>query len=86
MIQGDTVRLKVHFKSFEGQKINVDDVKLIIYKSDKTVLETITEVVNDGDGRFYYDYTANEDFTFEFSGTHNAKPILVRDSVKVTYI
>jgi len=86
MIQGDTVRLQVQFKSFEGQLINVNDVKLVIYKSDKTVLETITDVINQGMGRYYYDYTANEDFTFEFIGTYNDKPILVRDSVKVTYI
>lgn len=89
MYQGDSVRLKVKFKSFTGQPINPVDVKLIIYDNQKNIIETITDLVQEGTGQFYYDYVpANElnEFIFEFVGSYQNKPILSRGKVEVKFI
>ncbi|WP_279401174.1 hypothetical protein [Piscibacillus salipiscarius] len=39
--KGDTVRLKVHFKSLNGQSVNPVDVYLTIYDKDQTEIESI---------------------------------------------
>ncbi|EHL78975.1 hypothetical protein [Bacillus smithii] len=90
MLQGDTVRLKCHFKTFDGQLIDPTDVKLTIYKSDKTVIEQIQldDTNKENVGVFYYDYTpASEldEFIFEFAGSVNNKPILQREKVKIQF-
>lgn len=87
MYQGDTVRLKVNFKSFTGQAVNPVNPTLTIYKTDQTVVETITDLVNEGTGQYYYDYVPElSEFIFEFSGQYNDKPILVREKVETKFI
>lgn len=89
MYQGDTIRLKVNFKTFNGQSVDPTEIKLTIYKTDKTVVETITDLVQEGTGQYYYDYSPAielSEFIFEFSGRYNNKPILVRDKVQVKFI
>jgi len=66
------------------------DVKLTIYKSDKTVIEQIQldDTNKENVGVFYYDYTpASEldEFIFEFAGSVNNKPILSREKVKIQF-
>lgn len=91
MYKGDTIRLKVNFKTFTGQAVNPTNVKLIIYKTDQTQVEQfILDDTNKLDiGVYFYDYTPADElneFIFEFAGTYNNKPILARDSVQVKFI
>ncbi|MEC1715922.1 hypothetical protein [Schinkia azotoformans] len=90
MLQGDTVRLKVHFKDFNGQSVNPTNVKLTIYDTNKTQIEQfiLDDTYKLDVGVFFYDYTTAielSEFIFEFSGSYNNKSILVRDSVKIQF-
>ncbi|OLN22904.1 hypothetical protein BTO30_07100 [Domibacillus antri] len=90
MYAGDTVRLKCHFKTFEGTPVTPDNVTLTIYKTDKTQIEQFILTSTDQleIGVFYFDYTpASElnEFIFEFAGRVNGKPIIVRDTVKISF-
>lgn len=87
MLAKDTVRLIVQFKDFQGNHIAPEDVSLKIYDINYQLLETITEgVVNDSQGKFYYDYVATDsDFIFEFSGFYFGKPVLAREKVQVKF-
>ncbi|MED0665304.1 hypothetical protein P4T04_03135 [Bacillus badius] len=91
MYKGDTCRLKVHFKSLSGRLVDPDNVKLTIYKPDQTKIEEflLDDTHKENVGVFFYDYTpASElnEFIFEFAGSVNNKPILVRDSVKIKFL
>ncbi|MGV3266205.1 hypothetical protein [Cytobacillus pseudoceanisediminis] len=91
MIQGDTIQLRVNFKSLKGNLIDPDNVKLTIYKSDKTQIEqiAITDSDKESVGVYFYDYTpASElnEFIFEFAGSYNSKPILARGKVELKFI
>ncbi|MEC1720608.1 hypothetical protein [Schinkia azotoformans] len=90
MLQGDTVRLKVNFKDFNGQSVNPTNVKLTIYDTNKTQIEQfiLDDTYKLDVGVFFYDYVpANElnEFIFEFVGMVNNKPILSRDSVTIHF-
>lgn len=87
---GDTVRLKVHFKTFDGTFINPSDITLTIYDKDKQQIEQFILTDNDKEtvGVYFYDYVlpANQELIiFEFAGVYNTKPILVRDKVKIYF-
>ncbi|MED4374309.1 hypothetical protein P9274_00995 [Schinkia azotoformans] len=87
---GDTVRLKVHFKTFTGESIEPTDIKLTIYDSTKTQIEQfiLDDTYKLDVGVYFYDYLlpANLDLIiYEFAGVYNNKPILVRDSVKIQF-
>lgn len=91
MFQGDSVRLQVHFKSFSGQSIDPAEIKLTIYKTDKTQVEQIiiTDTNKENAGVYFYDYTpASElnEFIFEFAGSYNNKSVLSRGKVEVKFI
>lgn len=89
MIQGDTVRLQVHFKTFTGVSVDPDGISLTIYDNAKNVLETIpiSNENKESTGKYFYDYTASElnEFIFEFAGSYNSKPILSRGRVEVKF-
>jgi len=89
---GDTVRLKVHFKSFDGDSVDPDDITLTIYDKTKKELDTIPITVENktATGQYYYDYVVVPDdiqeyFIFEFRGLHNNNPILARDRVSIKF-
>jgi len=91
MLKGDSVRLKVNFKTFTGTPVDPINPTLTIYKTDETVVETI--VLNDTNkinvGVFFMDYVpASElnEFIFEFSGTYIDKPIISRGRVQIKFI
>lgn len=89
MLQGDTVRLRCHFRTLEGGKAPVKETQLTIYKQeDNSVLQSITnDFINmDSLGVFYYDYVANESFIYEFKATYKNRPIVVREKVDVKFI
>lgn len=91
VLQGDSIRLRVHFKTFEGVSVNPNTITLNIYKNDQTLLISIpeTELVNEVTGRYYFDYLVPDDlkdsFIFEFKGIHNNKPILSREKVSIQF-
>lgn len=87
---GDTIRLKVNFKTFGGTLIDPSDITLTIYDKDKQQIEQF--ILTDSDketvGVFFYDYVlpANQELIiFEFAGVYNTKPILIRDEVKIRF-
>lgn len=92
MIQGDTIRLQCHFKSFNGQSVDPINVTLTIYDKDKNQVEQyeLNDTNKENVGVYFYDYSPaselNDYFYFEFAGSYNNKPILVRDKVEVKFI
>jgi len=88
--QGDTVRLKVNFKSFTGVNVDPTETKLIVYDTNEVQMEQfILDDTNKEDvGVYFYDYTpATElsEFIFEFSGLYNGNPTVVRDSLQIKF-
>ncbi|ASA96516.1 hypothetical protein [Anoxybacillus flavithermus] len=88
-LAGDTVRLKCHFKTFDGQLIDPADVKLAIYDSNKQQIKQIALTdTNKENGVYFYDYVLPDDkqeIIFEFRGLYNEKPILSRGKVKIEF-
>ena len=89
-LAGDTVRLKCHFKTFDGTAVEPEDVKLTIYDANKQQIKQITldDTNKENVGVYFYDYVLPDDkqeIIFEFRGLCNNKPILVRDSVKIQF-
>lgn len=100
MLRGDTVRLVVEFKDFDGKTIHPENVTLKIYDTKQKLIETITDNIQQDGTKYYYDYTATDqdnnkyyydhtaadsDFIFEFSGFYNDKIVLSRQLVKVKF-
>ena len=90
MYEGDTVRLGVHFKTFDGVSVDPENIKLHIYDKTKLHIESIdiTDTDKQKIGVYFYDYfLADElnEFIFEFVGKHNNKPILSRGKVKIKF-
>ncbi|KZZ85647.1 hypothetical protein [Bacillus sp. SJS] len=92
VLSGDTVRLKVEFKSFSGNLVDPENVELCIYDMTGLHLETIPIADSNREkvGVYFYDYETtasglNESFVFEFAGSYNNKPILARGKVKVQF-
>ncbi|MGG3845581.1 hypothetical protein [Aeribacillus composti] len=89
-LAGDTIRLKCHFKTFDGQSVEPTDVKLFIYDINKQLIEEfiLDDSHKENVGIFSFDYVLPDDkqeIIFEFRGLYNNKPILVRDSVKIQF-
>lgn len=86
MLKGDTARLCVQFRDFNGNAINPEEVKLMIYDDKQLLTETIIEGIIDlSQGNYFYDYTADSDFIYEFSGTYFGKSVIVRQEVQVKF-
>lgn len=92
MLSGDTIRIKVHFKTFTGDSVDPTEISLKIYDKDKNLIEEIP--INDTnkitEGVYFYDYFPAPEMTdyfyFEFIGQHNNLPILARDKVEIRFI
>lgn len=88
---GDTVRLRVQFKTFTGQLVSPNDIKLTIYDKQNNRIEEIpiTDSDKENIGVYFYDYIIPDDildyFIFEFGGLQNDKPILARGKVNVKF-
>lgn len=86
MLKGDTARLCVQFRDFNGNAINPEEVKLMIYDTNELLTETITEgIVDLSQGNYFYDYTADSDFIYEFSGIYFGNPVIARQAVQVKF-
>lgn len=87
---GDTVRLICNFKTFDGQSIDPEGVTLTIYDSDREQIEqfTLDDTNRDDVGVYFYDFVTPDDkekVLFEFKGTRNNLPIVVRDSLAIKF-
>lgn len=87
---GDTVRLICNFRTFNGQAINPDNVTLTIYDTERNQIEQyeLDDTYRQDVGVYFYDYITPDDeqeIIFEFKGTHNNYPIIVRDSLKINF-
>lgn len=89
ILVGDTVRLKVHFKTFDGSLVDPSSITLTIYDETKTQIEqfNLTDSDKETVGVYYYDYLVpnNKELIFEFAGLFNNKPILSRDRLKIQF-
>ncbi|MGG2111059.1 hypothetical protein ABFY60_11145 [Lysinibacillus pakistanensis] len=85
---GDTARLFVEFRDFEGNTIQPDTVTLTIYNENEVVLKTITNGdIKQHDDMYFYDYTHKEkyNYIYEFNGKYLGYPIVARSSVNVVF-
>jgi hypothetical protein len=90
-LTGDTVRLKARFRTFDGQALNLLNVKLKIYDDQENVILELPlqESHNVDVGEYEYDYTVPEgegSMTYEFSGTYDTKPFLVRNVIERRFV
>lgn len=90
---GDSVRLRVRFRTFNGNAVDPTDVTLrILDGNDYSEIESISSAdINKIDvGVYEYDYVVpsgeSESLVYEFSGSFNSKPILSRGCFDRTFI
>ncbi len=90
---GDSVRLIVRFRTFDGNPVDPTDVKLRILDGetyDEVESITITEDNKSDVGVYEYDYVVpvgdSATLIYEYSGTYNDKPILSRGSFGRVFI
>ncbi|WP_066639694.1 hypothetical protein [Desulfolucanica intricata] len=88
---GDTVRLKVFFKTFDGTAVDPTNITLKIYDDTQQEIETIN--INDTNkinvGVYFYDYvipSGEGDLYFEFTGLVNNLPIVTRKLIKRSWL
>lgn len=90
--KGDTVRLEVIFKDFDGMSVEPNDVTLTIYDGDNMAIQSIplTNENRVNIGEYYYDYVipygVEEFIIYEFNGYHKERPILARDKIHVDFV
>lgn len=93
---GDTVTLRVAFKTYDGMDIEPTDVKVKIYKQNPTSNELISivslsETEKQGIGQYEYRYTVPDitDTNYliaEFSGLYNGQPTLAREKIHIRFV
>ena len=89
---GDSIKLKVHFKDFDGQYVDPTNITLKVYNETKEQLgETIniTETNKISIGIYEYNYTlpnADSDLILEFSGSNSGSPIIIRKTINITFV
>ncbi|MFC3883741.1 hypothetical protein ACFOU2_09610 [Bacillus songklensis] len=86
---GNTVRLAAEFKDWDGENVDPETIKLIIYdyrynKLDEREIQTENRT---SIGAYYYDYIFNEgEFIYEWLATINRTPSLIRKRISVKTI
>ena len=86
---GDTIRLDVLFYSFAGALADPDTVTVKIYAHIGQQLLTTATASKTSTGVYYYYYTVpteNGKLVYEFSGTMDGTPTLVRGIIESTWI
>lgn len=98
---GDTIRLKVNFKTFDGTAIEPEDVKLKIYKptfqNSYELISTIplsSKNKTENEGEYLYDYTIPQNLInsetnfliYEFSGMYNNNSTLARSKIDIRFV
>lgn len=90
ILQGDTIQLKVHFKKFDGSLVDPTNITLTTYNSSEVLLEqvNILPTNKESTGIYFYNYVVpsdNKEIIYEFKGTYDSNPILVRNKFKVQF-
>lgn len=86
VLQGDTIKLKVQFRNYNGDTIDITNPICNIYSlSDNSLLQSITDITHVGVGMYECYYAPTEDFIFEMSGELSGNTILNRQAVKVMF-
>ncbi|MDD2288025.1 MAG: hypothetical protein PHY55_04240 [Bacteroidales bacterium] len=89
---GDTVKLKVHFKDFDGQVVDPVGITLKVFNERKEQIGqtiNITETNKIEMGIYEYTYTLPDvdgDLILEFAGNNSGSPIVVRKSINITFV
>lgn len=90
---GDTVRLRVRFRTFNGNAVDPTNVKLrVLDGNDYAEIDVIpmTDTDKVDVGVYEHDYVIpdgdSETLVYEFSGMFNGKPILSRGSFNRAFI
>jgi hypothetical protein len=91
---GDTVRIKVEFRDYDGKLIDPTDIQLKVNEKNKKKLYTeppiqITDSNKIATGTYYYDYqipVGLSDLVIECSGVYNSKPILTRLTISREWV
>ncbi|UUV46205.1 hypothetical protein [Bacillus phage vB_BanS-Thrax2] len=88
---GDTVRFECVFYNFEGEKIDPQLIKVIIYdqKYKELKSEVLTSVNKKDIGEYFYDYTTpkkEQKLYYEWYGEIDGTPSLRRGSFMTKFI
>lgn len=88
---GNTVRFDCLFFDFNGDKVNPDLVKIIIYNSrHEILLEEIMKTENQRSiGEYFYDYVTEDKkqtVYYEWYGEINGKPSLKRGQIATNFM
>ena len=89
---GDSIKLKVHFKDFDGQYVDPTDIKFKIYNQQKEQIGTNVDITyenRESVGVYTYNYqipNTEDCLIFEFSGNNSGVPILIRKSLNITFV
>lgn len=86
---GNTVRFECKFYDFDGNKINPDLVKIVIYNYKYEVIQekVVDSSINIGD--YFYDYITEKKeqrLYYEWYGEINGKPSLKRGEFATRFI
>ena len=85
---GDTIRLKAEFRNFNGELIDIENPKVVVYDSNREVI-LAAEPERVGEGKYQYDLIVpdykeagkqKEPLVFEFSGEIGGQPVVGRSS------
>ena len=88
---GEAIKLRVHFKDFDGQLVDPTNITLKIFNSNKEQQgETIaiTETNKISIGIYEYNYTlpnTDGELILEFAGNNSGSPIVIRKTINVTF-
>ena len=88
---GDTIRFECVFYNFEGEKVDPQLIKVVIYDQKYKVLKTevLTSVNKKTIGEYFYDYTTQpkeQKLYYEWYGEIDGTPSLRRGSFMTKFI
>lgn len=88
---GDTVRFECVFYNFEGEKVDPQLIKVVIYdqKYREVKTEVLTSVNKKAVGEYFYDYTTpkkEQKLYYEWYGEIDGTPSLRRGSFMTRFI
>lgn len=94
---GDTIRFECLFNDFDGQKVDPETIKIVIYNQKYKPLTTIIfgspeqerDIIQRSLGEYYFDYTTQEKeqkLYYEWSGVIGGTTSLHRGSFMTKFI
>lgn len=87
---GNTVRLSVEFKDWDGANVDPESLKLIIYdyQYSKVSEQTVRDSNKTSKGNYYYDYVFEKDggYIYEWKGMIQGLPSLIRKRINISQV